>query len=211
MRAFSRLCVVVALATLGLGFLPAAGVDAIVPVCEGNPATIVAQGGGVVNGTKGDDVIVMVDFENSPTKINGLGGNDYICASGFEVTIDGGGGNDRITAPNCDCVADGGPGYDYLYVAGTGRGGSGDDDVHAFGRAEGGSGSDIVEAFQGAVADGGSGNDTVLGSPGSKLIGGSGSDTLVNQAGPTPQDGGAGYDTCVTMGATNVQRCENVS
>jgi hypothetical protein len=59
--------------------------------CQGMVATIVAETGGVVTGTSGDDVIVGTAGAD---RIDGRGGNDVICGAGGDDVLVGGGGRD---------------------------------------------------------------------------------------------------------------------
>ena len=73
--------------------------------CDGKPATIV--GGGLIDGTNGNDVIVG---SNGDDHISGLGGKDTICGRGGNDAIDGGGKRDRIFGGSGDDVIAGGGG-----------------------------------------------------------------------------------------------------
>lgn len=86
--------------------------------CAGLPATIVADGGGVVVGTSGRDVIV-----GSPRadRIHGRGGDDVICGRGGADRIRGGPGDDLLRGNGGDDVLWGRRGDDRL------DGGAGDD------------------------------------------------------------------------------------
>lgn len=123
-------------------------------LCGGLEATIhVAAGGGEINGTRGDDVIVA-DGDVGFT-IKGRGGDDVICGSGGNDLIRGNGGNDIIY---------GGRGRDRL------KGGGGDDTLYGEGGADrlnGGAGADGCDG-------GGSARDRTRrceGAPGSVIEG----------------------------------------
>jgi hypothetical protein len=80
------------------------------PTCDGKPATIV--GGGLIEGTNGNDVIVG---SNGEDQIFGMGGKDTICGRGGDDGIDGGGKRDRIFGGSGDDSIVGGPGHDDIF------------------------------------------------------------------------------------------------
>ena len=88
----------------------AAPVSAQVPTCDGKPATIV--GGGLIEGTDGDDVIVGSDGDDF---IEAGDGNDTICAGKGNDAVDGGPMRDRIFGGSGDDVIFGGGGGDDIF------------------------------------------------------------------------------------------------
>ncbi len=145
----------------------------------------------LVNGTAGDDVIVLTD-----TTITGVG-LGTVTFSGIEAfSVDAGAGNDLIDGSALTIAATllGGSGNDTL-LGGAGNdnldGGTGDDKLH------GGAGSDTLT--------GGDGNDALFGDAGNDLMnGGAGDDHLYGGAGNDTQDGGAGAD--IIYGGTGDDR-----
>jgi Ca2+-binding RTX toxin-like protein len=180
--------------------------------CRGREPTIVADSdGGVLRGTKSDDVIVGLDGND---KIRGGGGKDRICGAGGNDVIKGGGGADNLKGGSGDDEVSGGRRNDKLAGSSgsdelsgqTGddrlrgsadsdllKGGSGDD------RATGGGGDDEI--------NGSSGNDLLTGHGGADAINGrSGKDLLIGGGGENALDGGSGRDRC--RGAGTAVRCE---
>jgi Ca2+-binding RTX toxin-like protein len=108
--------------------------------CNGLPAIDYGSGSDVVNGTAGDDVVIL-GSGNDTFNVGVAGGNDTIC---------GGSGNDVITT---------GAGADYV------NGGSGNDVINTGTGIDtifGGSGNDSGDSGAEAdIVDGGSGNDTI--------------------------------------------------
>jgi Ca2+-binding RTX toxin-like protein len=145
-----------------------------------------------LEGTEGEDTLLSA---GPPTRVNGLGGNDFL--SGEQ--------NDRL---------DGGSGDDRLAGQGLLLGGTGND------RVDGGT---SFAPRGGVREDGQSGDDTVLGSgAGDSLAGGSGTDVLSGRAGNDSiriRDGvrdrvtcGSGRDRVSADRSDNVARdCEVVS
>jgi Ca2+-binding RTX toxin-like protein len=94
-----------ALMAAALSPLPAAHAAAVGETCQGQPATIVG-GPGRVDGTEGDDVIVVNTTDASLTEVSALGGDDRICINGplpFDIGpedivsfVQGGLGNDSL-------------------------------------------------------------------------------------------------------------------
>jgi len=157
-----RLAVGAAAAALVMGctVLNGAGVQAIGGLCNGLPATHTwldasgQYGPGVIDGTKGDDVIIGSDGDDT---IDGHGGDDFIC---------GGAGNDSIS--------DGG-GMPFL------RGDTGDDDISAVdvdsATLSGGAGDDTLEVDN-TVA-----KSWVYGGPGDDVLIHEGTGTIKAEAG----------------------------
>jgi hypothetical protein len=118
-------------------------------LCGGQPVTVLVQSG--EQPTAGPDVIQAPT--NQFQAVDGLGGNDLICA-GAGAIVEGGAGNDRLIGGEGRDMLFGGPGTDRL------EGGLGRD------RLEGDEGNDTL--LGGADADrieGGAGNDNVNGGP----------------------------------------------
>lgn len=158
---FRLLCTVLA-SVLGVAAVPASGVHAA-PTCFGRAATII--GGGAINGTPGDDVIV--GSPGPDTIHSGLGvhficsgdGDDDVSGDG-EVWISGGAGNDLLQGGSYSSAhLFGGSGNDILN-------GGASIGVDVFQELSGGDGADRLEngdvqdATMTAVMDGGGGNDT---------------------------------------------------
>ena len=61
--------------------------------CLGEPATIVASGGGTITGTDGNDVILGTEQADV---IEGRAGDDRICGLGGNDSLVGGDGFDRV-------------------------------------------------------------------------------------------------------------------
>ena len=155
-----------------------------VPICFGQPATILGTGG-QVDGTPGDDVIVGSDGVDH---VDAYEGDDRICVGkGNEFSVDAGPGRDRIS---------GGPGWDDL-TGGAGhdliRGGPGDDVLRD------GRGNDVLQGGPGRDRLGGygghQGSDTARGGPGRDELVVFGNDRL---------DGGRGRDLLQSGGRTGV-------
>gem|GEM_PF-3173994 len=150
------------------------------PSCQGETPTIYRGTFRSVNdtkieGTEGDDVIVVVDLSN---EIHGRGGDDVICTFGDETNqISGGTGNDRI-------VAEGG--NDTIF------GGDGDDEIHS------GAGADQIYGDHGNdTLHGDGGNDWIKGNDeDDKMYGGGGNDHLRGRDGRDEGFGGPGGDLC---------------
>lgn len=92
---------------------PAQAEDA---TCQGRPATIVATSDGHIDGTSGDDVIVVGDFDVS---VDGGAGDDQICANaGHGAVLDGEAGDDTLADQPGDgpgeTVLMAGPGADHF-------------------------------------------------------------------------------------------------
>src|SRR6267143_3141827 len=92
----------------GLAFLNSGSAHAIGGLCNGRPASHTwldasgQYGPAVIDGTKGDDVIVGSDGDDT---IDGRGGNDFIC---------GGAGNDSISVEGGNSLVRGDTGDDSL-------------------------------------------------------------------------------------------------
>jgi hypothetical protein len=127
------------------------------PTCNGVTATIVS-GKAEINGTKGNDVIVVTGDRTKHT-VNAGNGNDIICDSNASDTINGGNGNDTIV---------GGTGAETL------NGGTGDDTII------GAAGNDTLNGGAGNDSlSGGTGNDTLNGGAGTNsLDGNDGADVI---------------------------------
>src|SRR5258706_10844191 len=130
---------------MGLAFLNSGTAHAIGGLCNGRPASHTwldasgQYGPAVIDGTRGDDVIVGSDGDDT---IDGRGGNDFICgaAGNDSIAVEGGNsvvrgdtGDDDLTASNVHSVTlVGDGGHDTLEGTNTAAtsylvGGSGDD------------------------------------------------------------------------------------
>lgn len=90
--------------------LPAQGVAAAPPTCDGRVATIVGTAAGdEIHGTSGRDVIVG---RGGGDNIDGHGGNDVICGNRGNDRLEGDGGDDRLYGGRGFDDAEGGPGND---------------------------------------------------------------------------------------------------
>jgi len=93
---------------MGLAFLNSGTAHAIGGLCNGRPASHTwldasgQYGPAVIDGTKGDDVIIGSDGDDT---IDGRGGNDFVC---------GGAGNDSISVEGGNSVVRGDTGDDSL-------------------------------------------------------------------------------------------------
>jgi Ca2+-binding RTX toxin-like protein len=103
-----RLTSLTAAALMGAALLvPMGTATAAGETCQGQPATIVGSPGGTITGTEGADVIVT----NGATRVDALGGDDRVCATG-------GGGVVAILGAGADTFTDENGGS-HQVVAGT--------------------------------------------------------------------------------------------
>lgn len=192
--------------------------------CDGLEATIVVPaGGGLVEGTPGDDVIYGSGRADT---IVGNGGNDTICGRGGNDVIYAGELVDDLDPAACAPLFE-----DELVPVVYVDGGSGDDLIcgpvaidGGYWQVEGGSGNDLIGWASGVSEeiDGGSGADTIVGTSmgtasqalASFISGGSGNDSIeiapasVRDATLTTLDievdGGEGGDVIVTTARAGV-------
>jgi Ca2+-binding RTX toxin-like protein len=155
-----------------------------------------SEGGQIIVGTSGDDVL------------NGTGGNDIICGLNGNDIINGRGGRDQIVGNAGNDTVGGGGGKD------TVRGNSGRDSL------SGNSGNDVLlggdsrDTLKGNAGidtlRGEGGGDTLQGGDGQDVLkGGGGDDTLRGGDGADALDGGAGTDQCFgNAGSDRIRRCE---
>jgi RTX calcium-binding nonapeptide repeat (4 copies) len=150
--------------------------------CNGLAATITSSAR-VINGTSGDDVIVVKGA--GVHLVNSGNGNDVICGSVGDDTINSGPGNDTVLAGDGNDVISSLDGNDSV------NGGSGNDTISS------GSGNDTLTGGAGKdTMSSGSGNDTISGGAGNDTIsGGDDPDRLNGDAGADSLSGGAGNDT----------------
>lgn len=126
----TRIAIAFAVPALLMGTLAqsSTAVAAPRPTCTGLAATIVSDGG-VVHGTRADDVIVLA----SASIVFAGGGNDVICGSSGKDKIYGGAGADVILARGGADVISGNSGNDTLFGelgADVMSGNSGDDQLY---------------------------------------------------------------------------------
>lgn len=157
------------------------------------------DGGDLLQGTAGDDVIWALD---GPDRLEGGAGNDTLLGdSGSDSILAGDGddvvlGGDRgdvIAASNGDDTVFGEGGNDQI------GGGEGNDSIEAGDGNDivgGGGGDDIILLGSGDnVASGGAGNDLIIDEAGDSTIGGvTGDDTINGGSGDDSLGGGAGQD-----------------
>jgi hypothetical protein len=209
MFTFSGLRPLLAIGALGTAYLTVSTAPALADgeTCDGKPATMVVSTAPDsnydwefphVNGTSGDDVIVVT----TPDKltVNGLGGDDTICGATL-TWIDGGVGNDELWSTYADPED---------RFAGHFDGGEGDDVIHGGDYHEsinGGLGNDII--FGGDGVDGiyGSTTLTPLTAPNAPdndtIDAGGGDDYIVDDWGDDTLTGGSGSDDLV-LGSNDV-------
>jgi Ca2+-binding RTX toxin-like protein len=145
--------------------VPAAHAAVVDETCQGQPATIVG-GPGRVDGTDGDDVIVVNTTSASLTEVSALGGDDTICVNG-PLPFD--------TGPE-DIVSfvQGGLGIDSLQVVAS----RADDDLEVYGvesvdiRMRGGDDRLVLAALTSpsAVAGGSGHNSLTLSAASARLV-----------------------------------------
>lgn len=144
------------------------------PTCNGLEATIVIAAGendSRIEGTEGDDVMVVHGTGTQQIVVDGLSGDDTICTHQVG-TIIAGPGDDYVQAVEAPDVAG------FILVAG----GEGNDEIH---------GSDEFHDRLG----GGPGDDLIYGHGGWDIIGGEdGDDILYGNAGGDHISGGGGKD-----------------
>jgi hypothetical protein len=180
------------LVTATLSLWTAASAHAVGETCAGKPATMVvstAQPGDHVDGTGGDDVIVVTYAGG--LSIDALGGNDTVCGGPGTYWIEGGEGDDDLWSRADDS------GFRGLW------GRAGDDSLHGDAAPEvleGGEGDDTIAA--------GGGDDTIAGdaaitpttAPGSDddtIHAGPGADEVIDDWGNDTLTGGDGHDELV--------------
>ncbi len=140
---------------------------------------------------------MILAFESDDT-IDGLGGNDTICAGSGNDVVDGGGGDDDLRGETgSDTVSFGSSpaGVTVDLVQGTATG-NGTDTVTSFANVEGGPFNDTIFGNGGAnILSGLAGKDTINGFGGpDEILGGSGSDRLFGGKGDDVLRGGNGWD-----------------
>jgi Ca2+-binding RTX toxin-like protein len=146
--------------------------------CDGREATIVSTDEGAdVDGTSGDDVIVVYASEQNGFTIRGFGGDDWICGSSVRDHIYGGDGADTIFASRNPAAR---------WDRNTVYGGEGDD------RIIGASLRDSLHGEEGSdVLRGEGGQDYLTGGPGpDHLEGGVQPDSLFGEEGDDLIDAG---------------------
>lgn len=187
--------------------------------CNGEQATIVANGDSVLRGTEGRDVIVGTSGDD---EIFGLGGDDVICGGDGDDRIFGNAGHDWIDAGAGADRVGGGWGNDVIF------GGDGNDFINSFKHddtVDAGAGNDIIRGGWGNdVLRGGDGNDVIRAYYGAdRLFGNGGNDVLLGSFGPDYIVGGPGNadrifgqegvaDDCIDLGVnSHFTGCEQIN
>ncbi len=133
-----------------------------------NPVYV--SGEGVVNGTKLNDHIDLIEPSNTKTisVANAGAGDDIVYGTYYNDRINGGDGDDTLLGDNGNDTINGGNGDDAIDA------GEGNDVIY------GGNGDDIIDAGDGDdIVYGGNGNDTIIGGIGNnKLYGEGGENTF---------------------------------
>ncbi|HEX3881185.1 MAG TPA: Ig-like domain-containing protein [Stellaceae bacterium] len=147
-----------------------------------------AQNDQFVVGTSGPD---SAWTNASGDLFNGLGGNDFLGATGNGNNVDAGDGQDIVFGIGDNDTLFGGNGDDDLYLQG------------ADGLADGGAGNDTIWGFGNSdTISGGLGDDTIGFSGGSSLIdGGTGNNTIFLSGSSDTVTGGGGNNTIYLGGA----------
>jgi len=123
----------------------------------------------IVNGTGGNDVIVIGDGVVQSVEVFGGDGDDMIFAGKSDAVLHGGAGNDHLFGGAGKNLLDGGDGNDHLQVPEKNK--------------------------NGATLLGGAGNDVLIGGAGNDLLdGGDGNDHLNGRGGADNLMGGKGKD-----------------
>ena len=175
--------------------VPPAASTAVVPTCDGVPATIVGSpGDDVLFGTGGDDVIFAGDGND---EVSGGGGDDRVCGGAGNDQLFGGVGTDRLFGDDGSDVLFGGDGDDRL------DGGGGVDTASFFfprgpsapaWQSASGEGSDTLISIE--TLTGSSHGDELFGDDDANLlVGGDGDDRFVGGEGDDTFSGGDGSDT----------------
>jgi Ca2+-binding RTX toxin-like protein len=173
-----------------------------------NPTSIGSSAAQTLNGTAGDDYIVLMAGDDTSAggdgadtvsggdendTISGVAGNDYLYGDSGDDALNGGNGDDiliggygidALAGSNDNDLLDGGDGNDSL------NGGNNDDVLF------GGAGLDVLNGGNGDdTLDGGNDNDSLSGDANNDTIeGGAGNDTLRGGTGNDRQTGGSGND-----------------
>ena len=130
---------------------------------------VYVSGEGVVNGTKLNDHIDLIEPSNPKTisVANAGAGDDKVYGTEYNDRINGGDGNDTIWGDNGNDTINGGNGDDVIDA------GKGNDVIY------GGNGDDIIDAGDGDdIVYGGNGNDTIIGGTGNNKLYGDGGENI---------------------------------
>jgi Ca2+-binding RTX toxin-like protein len=191
---------------LGAGAATACTPPSSPVLCGGHKASIVVTGSSpwIVNGTAKADVIAVTGGVH---QVNGLGGDDFLCADAAGSTLVGGDGNDHLIGAAGPDRLDGGSGNDVL------QGGGGNDTLVGGPGADamsGGPGVDTVSysdhtsavtaGLNGHTTDGSAGERDTIDGTAENLIGGTSNDVLDGNAGPNILNGGNGNDRLSGLG-----------
>lgn len=191
---------------LGAGAATACTAPPSPVTCGGHKATIVvtASSPWIVNGTAKADVVAITGGVH---QVNGLGGDDFLCADAAGSTLVGGDGNDHLIGGAGPDRLDGGNGNDVL------QGGGGNDTLVGGPGADamsGGPGIDTVSysdhtsavtaGLNGQTTDGSVGEHDTIDGTVENLVGGTSNDSLSGNAGPNLLIGGNGNDRLSGLG-----------
>ncbi|WP_259919817.1 calcium-binding protein [Jannaschia sp. M317] len=155
---------------------------------------------GAGGGTPGDDVL---DGDDEPNRIEGIGGNDLIRGGAGGDTLDGGNGVDTLVGGAGDDVLTGGTSMaDLRDVIFGGEGNDTIDGGYGNDALRGDAGNDqIAGGFGADTVIGGAGNDTLTGSAfGDEIFGGDGMDFVNGGFGSDRVNGGADADSFLPSG-----------
>ena len=112
----------IAVIATGLGFVTAAPGASAAETCYGAAPTITGtpgndSGGGAINGTAGNDVILALGGDD---EVNGNGGNDIVCAGPGEDVVVTTAGDDKVAGQDGDDDLSDGAGDDHFIDGGRG-------------------------------------------------------------------------------------------
>ncbi|MEM9899624.1 MAG: calcium-binding protein, partial [Pseudomonadota bacterium] len=148
--------------------------------------TNVFRGGGIVNGTNGNDFL----FATLSATINGFLGDDRLTGSQQNDTLNGGGGNDVLLKSEGQDEINGGNGVDTLIFANN----------------SGANSNIIVDLRTGSSFDGNSGNTDILNSVESIVVQAPRGSKLYGNAEANSLSGNLGKDTIVGRGGDDLLR-----
>lgn len=173
--------------------------------CNGLVAcdTVINCSGFCFGATAGNDCYIAAPGATSIIVFDALGGNDCVCGSGGNDTINVGSGADWVFGDDGSDNITAGDGNDFVFGgAGTDiiSGGGGSDQLFGEADADNISGGDGVDAINGGAGsdtlNGDAGNDQLFGDVGDDTLnGGPDDDTLFGEAGADTLRGDGGNDT----------------